>query len=90
MGAAIKGDRRARALRMAERKRATVCDQGLFPNEVEVARRLGQSAADWRAKAIVIERFDMPRIDPIMAVAIGLPSKPSGTPLQSLGRRVPA
>ena len=40
--------------------------QGLFPSEVEVARRLSQSPTDWRAKASVLERDGLPRIDPIM------------------------
>jgi len=41
-------------------------DEGLFPSEAEIARRLSQSAADWRARAIVLERDGLPRIDPIM------------------------
>jgi hypothetical protein len=40
--------------------------QGLFPNESEVARRLSQSLTDWRAKAPVLERDGLPRVDPIM------------------------
>lgn len=40
--------------------------QGLFPCEEEVARRLSQDPKDWRAKAIVLERSGLPRIDPVM------------------------
>lgn len=40
--------------------------QGLFPSEAEVARRLSQHPRDWAAKAIVLERDGMPRIDPTM------------------------
>ncbi|MFO1100160.1 MAG: hypothetical protein U1E81_18320 [Xanthobacteraceae bacterium] len=39
---------------------------GLFPSEKEIARRLSQDAASWRAKAQVLERDGLPRIDPIM------------------------
>ncbi|AWI88358.1 hypothetical protein C0214_08930 [Methylobacterium sp. DM1] len=41
-------------------------DQGLFPSEAEIARRLSQDLADWMAKAIVLERDGLPRIDPLM------------------------
>ena len=40
--------------------------QGLFPCEAEVARRLSQEPADWRAKAPVLERDGLPRVDPLM------------------------
>jgi hypothetical protein len=40
--------------------------QGLFPDELEIARRLSQTAADWRAKASVLERDGLPRVDPLM------------------------
>jgi hypothetical protein len=40
--------------------------QGLFPDEPEIARRLSQTAADWRAKASVLERDGLPRVDPLM------------------------
>lgn len=40
--------------------------QGLFPSEAEVASRLSQTLDEWRAKAIVLERHGLPRIDPIM------------------------
>ena len=38
----------------------------LFPSEEEIAYRLGQSPRDWAAKAIVLEREGLPRIDPVM------------------------
>ena len=41
-------------------------DQGLFPCEAEVARRLSQDPTSWPAKAIVLERDGLPRIDPLM------------------------
>lgn len=41
-------------------------DQGLFPNEAEVARRLSQDPTAWAAKAIILERDGLPRIDPMM------------------------
>lgn len=41
-------------------------DQGLFPCEAEIARRLSQDPADWKAKAIILERDGLPRVDPIM------------------------
>jgi hypothetical protein len=40
--------------------------RGLFPNESEIARRLSQNPLDWPAKAIVLERHGLPRIDPLM------------------------
>jgi hypothetical protein len=39
---------------------------GLFPCEAEVARRLSQRPADWAAKAKILEREGLPRVDPIM------------------------
>lgn len=39
---------------------------GLFPCEAEIARRLSQDVKAWTAKAIVLERDGMPRIDPVM------------------------
>ena len=39
---------------------------GLFPNEEEIARRLSQNPQAWRAKAVVLERNGMPKVDPIM------------------------
>ena len=40
--------------------------QGLFPCEDEIARRLSQEPRDWRAKAIILERSGLPRVDPLM------------------------
>ncbi len=40
--------------------------QGLFPCEAEIARRLSQTPAEWAAKAKVLERDGMPKIDPVM------------------------
>ena len=40
--------------------------QGLFPSECEIARRLSQTAAEWAAKAAILERDGLPRIDPLM------------------------
>ncbi len=39
---------------------------GLFPSEAEIARRLNQEPSEWRAKAAVLERDGMPKVDPIM------------------------
>jgi hypothetical protein len=39
---------------------------GLFPHEEEVARRLSQTPRDWAAKAIILERDGLPKVDPIM------------------------
>lgn len=44
----------------------TQMSAGLFPSEAEIARRLSQELQSWRAKAVVLEREGMPRIDPIM------------------------
>ena len=41
-------------------------DEALFLREQEIARRLGQTPRDWEAKAIVLERHGLPRIDPLM------------------------
>jgi hypothetical protein len=40
--------------------------QGLFPSEAEIARRLSQTPAEWAAKAALLERAGLPRIDPVM------------------------
>ena len=45
---------------------AAVRNAGLFPCESEIARRLSQNLSDWKAKAIVLERDGLPRVDPIM------------------------
>lgn len=39
---------------------------GLFPCEKEIARRLSQPPREWKAKAQILERDGLPRIDPIM------------------------
>lgn len=43
-----------------------VARQGLFPREEEIARRLSQTPAEWREKAVILERRGFPRIDPLM------------------------
>ncbi|MFM9857694.1 hypothetical protein RUR49_04310 [Pseudoxanthobacter sp. M-2] len=40
--------------------------QGLFPSEAEIARRLSQTPTEWAAKAALLERAGLPRIDPVM------------------------
>jgi hypothetical protein len=40
--------------------------EGLFPSEAEIARRLSQSPKEWAAKSKVLERDGFPRIDPLM------------------------
>ena len=39
---------------------------GLFPIEIEIARRLSQDPATWASKALILERDGFPRIDPLM------------------------
>lgn len=51
---------------MPARKTLPVHHQGLFPCEAEIARRLSQDPKDWAAKAIILERDGLPRVDPIM------------------------
>ncbi|ACL58291.1 hypothetical protein [Methylobacterium nodulans] len=41
-------------------------DAGLFPSEAEIARRLSQTPQEWAAKAKVLERDGLPRVDPLM------------------------
>lgn len=41
-------------------------DNGLFPTEYEIARRLSQDQSGWRARAIILEREGLPRICPVM------------------------
>ncbi|GGF75368.1 hypothetical protein GCM10007301_39080 [Azorhizobium oxalatiphilum] len=41
-------------------------DDGDFPSEDEIARRLSQDPKSWPAKALVLERQGLPRIDPLM------------------------
>jgi hypothetical protein len=39
----------------------------LYPDEAEIARRvLGARSREWAAKAIVLERDGLPKIDPLM------------------------
>lgn len=42
------------------------CDDGLFPSEAEIARRLSQNPKDWPAKAVILERSGFPKIDALM------------------------
>ncbi len=44
----------------------SIRNQGLFPCEDETARRLSQTAAEWCAKAKILEREGLPRVDPLM------------------------
>ena len=39
---------------------------GLFPSEAEIARRLSQDPKDWPAKATILEREGLPRVDAVM------------------------
>ncbi|HEY8566535.1 MAG TPA: hypothetical protein VIL65_13610 [Beijerinckiaceae bacterium] len=41
-------------------------DDGEFPSEAEIARRLSQRPAEWAAKSLILERAGLPRVDPIM------------------------
>ncbi len=41
-------------------------NQGLFPSEAEIARRLSQTPPEWSARAKILERDGLPRVDPIM------------------------
>lgn len=41
-------------------------EQGDFPCEAEIARRLSQTPAEWAAKAKILERDGLPRVDPLM------------------------
>ncbi|MHB2209696.1 hypothetical protein [Methylobacterium sp. CM6257] len=41
-------------------------DHGLFPSEAEIARRLSQTPQGWAAKARLLERDGLPRVDPFM------------------------
>jgi hypothetical protein len=52
--------------RVMKQKADTDQARGLFPNESEIARRLSQNPLDWPAKAIVLERHGLPRVDPLM------------------------
>ncbi|MGH1588865.1 hypothetical protein ACRBEV_11450 [Methylobacterium phyllosphaerae] len=41
-------------------------DFGLFPSEAEIARRLSQTPQEWAAKARLLERDGLPRVDSLM------------------------
>ena len=41
-------------------------EQGLFPSEIEIARRLSQEPAAWAAKSRVLERSGLPKVDALM------------------------
>ncbi len=51
---------------MSRSAESTIRKQGLFPCEAEIARRLSQTPVEWAAKAKVLERDGMPKIDPVM------------------------
>ncbi|SFV06205.1 hypothetical protein SAMN02799631_04372 [Methylobacterium sp. 174MFSha1.1] len=46
--------------------RMSLRNQGLFPCEAEVARRLSQTPTEWSAKAKILERDGLPKVDPLM------------------------
>ena len=46
--------------------RDAIRDQGLFPCEAEIARRLSQTLVDWQARAKILEREGLPTIDTLM------------------------
>lgn len=46
--------------------RVSTRNQGLFPCEAEVARRLSQTPGEWAAKAKILERAGLPKVDPLM------------------------
>ena len=50
------------------RRACTSClhNNDLFLSEADVARRHGQTPANWAAKVRILERAGFPRIDPIM------------------------
>jgi hypothetical protein len=48
------------------RRNAEVEVSGLFLTEAEIARRLGLTRREWAAKAEVLERHGLPRIDPLI------------------------
>jgi hypothetical protein len=53
-------------LNMRPRKAKPENQKGLFPSEIEIARRLNQIPSQWSAKAKILERNGFPRIDPLM------------------------
>jgi hypothetical protein len=48
------------------REDVNVRNQGLFPCEKEIARRLSQEPTKWHATAAILERHGLPRVDPLM------------------------
>lgn len=50
----------------SEKMRSERPSYGLFVSEAEIARRLSQSLPEWKAKAPLLERRGLPRIDPLM------------------------
>lgn len=46
--------------------RARELEGGLFLREDEIARRLGQTPGEWRAKAAILERHGLPRVNSLM------------------------
>ncbi len=46
----------------------TLRSDEMFLSEGEVARRLGLTLTEWRAKAPVLERRGFPRIDPVIGM----------------------
>jgi hypothetical protein len=44
----------------------SIRNQGMFPCEDEIARRLSQHPSDWAHMASILEREGLPRIDPLM------------------------
>lgn len=51
---------------MAPRASNTFRNQGDFPAEAEIARRLSQDPKEWVAKATILERHGLPPVDALM------------------------
>nr|WP_127088317.1 hypothetical protein [Aquabacter cavernae] len=51
---------------MARRPSDPMRNQGDFPCEAEIARRLSQGPKEWAAAAIILEREGLPRVDALM------------------------
>jgi hypothetical protein len=47
-------------------RRSLLLNNGLFPREASIARRLSQSPEEWASKAPLLEREGLPPIDPLM------------------------
>jgi hypothetical protein len=58
--------KRSNRFRPMLRRNAEVEVSGLFLTEAEIARRLGLTRREWAAKAEVLERHGLPRIDPLI------------------------